>query len=197
MSAQSGFVSEGVAGRLLFQRCDAGGLAKPLLALQDGTADRSMLAGIEQVRQVMLDADRPLYVEFVGEVAGAVLTARRFGRAIGHVANCAAAPAALAREVRLYAEGGLPAWRLRATSTGARLDEPGAKPVQFAALSLTDGDVGKKQRSYTTKSVPGGETMRLDVTEQACQDERSETAYGARVVAHYGKRRLEGCAARY
>ena len=39
--------------------------------------------------------------------------------------------------------------------------------------------------------------MRVEVTEQACNDSAAESAFGARVIAQWGEHRLEGCAARF
>lgn len=196
-SDQRGFVREGVAGRLLFQRCAAARPAEQWLALNDGTPDRALLAGIEQVRQVTQDGgdgERALYVEFNGELTGTLMEVRRFQRVIGHVADCAAAPAAMPASVRLHAEGGLPAWRLRVTPTGTKLEEPGAKPVRFTTLTAA---AGASPRRYKAMPLSGGTTMQVELTEQPCLDDRSETAYAARVVVQIGERRLEGCAARF
>ena len=194
---QRGFVSDGIAGGLLFLRCDAAGPAPAYLMLQDKSPDGVLTAGIGEVRRVMRDADRPLYVEFRGDTAGTTITARQFQRAIGHVDSCATAPPVLPATLRLFAEGAQPAWRLLSSPAGARLEVVGKKPVQFRPVSLTTSDTTKKARSFTTKSPSGGSPMRLELVEQACNDTSSETAYGARVVAQVGDQRFEGCAARF
>jgi uncharacterized membrane protein len=96
--------------------------------------------------------------------------------------------------VWLHAEGGVPAWRLRATRTGTQLEEPGAKPVRFPALTAA---AGASPRRYRATPLSGGTSMQVDLSEQPCLDDRSETAYAARVAVRIGERRLEGCAARF
>lgn len=194
---QRGFVSDGIAGGLLFQRCDAAGPAPTYLMLQDKSPSGVLTAGIGEVRRVMRDSERPLYVEFRGDTAGTTITARQFQRAIGHVDSCATAPPVLPATLRLFAEGAQPAWRLLSSPAGARLEVVGKKPVQFRPVSLTASDTAKKARSFTTKSPNGGSPMWLELVEQACNDTSSETAYGARVVAQVGDQRFEGCAARF
>lgn len=195
-SDQRGFVSDGIAGGLLFQRCDGAGPLATQVLLQDKSPGNALSAGIEEVRQVMLAPERPIYVEFRGEAAGKNMTVRQFQRAIGHVASCAAAPAVQAG-VRLFAQGGQPTWRLQSSPAGARLELVGKKPLQFQPVSLKAVDTTKRVRSFTAAAAPGGATLRLELTEQACNDIGSETAYGARVVAQLGEQRLEGCAARF
>ena len=193
---QRGFVTEGVAGRLLFQRCDASGLAPQPMPLNDKTPGRGLGAGIDAVRQVRLDPDRPLYVEFRGEANASLVTALQFQRAIGHVASCTGAPASPAAGVRVLAEGRKPAWRLLATASTTRLEVAGAKPVEFAAASTLSAG-GAAARSFTAKAGQGGTALRFELTEQPCSDNRSETSYGAQIMATVGERRLEGCAARF
>ena len=193
---QRGFVTEGMAGRLVFQRCEANKLAPQLLALNDKTTALALRAGLEVVWQQRRDVDRPIYVEFRGETTGSLVTARQFQRAIGHVETCIAAPAAPAQGVRVLAEGRLPAWRLLATSSGTRLEIKGAKPLLFPAALLTAAD-DKQVRNLAAKATQGGDTLRLSLTEKTCSDEGSETAYGAQAVVQLGGRRFEGCAARF
>jgi uncharacterized membrane protein len=194
---QRGFVVDGIAGGLLFQRCTAAGPAQTYLMLKDKSPDAVLTAGIGEVRRVMRESERPLFVEFKGDVAGTTVTARQFQRAIGHVASCEAAPAALPSSVQLFAEGAQPAWRLQSTASGARLEVVGKKAVQFKAVSLTAADAAKKTRSFSTKASEGSAAMRLELVEQACNDTGSETAYGAKLVAQWGDQRFEGCAARF
>ena len=196
---QRGFVSDGIAGGLYFRPCEAGGPSAKQVLLQDKSPGSVLTVGLGEVRRAMLDADRPVYVEFRGDTVGQVATARQFYRAIGHVATCSTMPAPAAG-VRLLAEGTQPAWRLVATRAGTRLERIGSKPVQFAPVKpvkLATADAATKARSYTTAAVSGGTRMRLDVTEQACTDGAAESAFGARVIAHWGEQRLEGCAARF
>jgi uncharacterized membrane protein len=197
---QRGFVSDGIAGGLYFQRCESGGPSARQVVLQDKSPGGVLTTGLAEVRRAMLDADRPVYVEFrgtfAGDGAGQVATASQFYRAIGHVATCSAMPP-LPAGVRLLAEGTQPAWRLQATPAGARLERVGHAPVQFSPVKAAAADAATKARSYVTAAVAGGARMRLDVIEQACTDGAAESAFGARVVAQWGEQRLEGCAARF
>ena len=194
---QRGFIVDGIAGGLLFQRCNPSGPAQTYLMLKDKSPDSVLTAGIGEVRRVMRESERPLFVEFKGDVVGTTITAHQFHRAIGHVASCEAAPPVLPANVRLFAEGAQPAWRLQSSTSGARLEVVGKKPVQFKPVSLTAADGAKKTRSFSTKSADGSAAMRVELVEQACNDTSSETAYGARLVAQVGEQRYEGCAARF
>lgn len=196
VSDQRGFITEGVAGRLLFQRCNASELAPQPLPLNDKTPARALGAGIDAVRLVRLEPDVPLYVEFRGETTASLVTAVQFQRAIGHVASCTAAPASPPAGVNVIAQGVQPAWRLQWSPASARLEVVGKKPVQFRPVSSTS-DPATKARSFVATSATGGAQMRLEIVEQTCTDSGSETAYGARAVAQLGTRRLEGCAARF
>lgn len=197
---QRGFVSDGIAGGLYFQRCEAAGPSATQVLLHDKSPGGVLTAGLGEVRRSMLGADRPVYVEFrgafPGDGAGQAATALQFYRAIGHVASCSAVQPP-ASGVRLLAEGTQPAWRLQATPTGTRLERVGQKPVQFAPAKLTTTDAATKARTYVAAAASGGARMQLDVTEQACNDSAAESAFGARVVAQWGEQRLEGCAARF
>jgi uncharacterized membrane protein len=198
---QRGFVSDGIAGGLLFQRCEAQGMAAAAVPLRDRSPGMALAAGITEVRQVMHDPDRPLYVEFRGDVAAAGITALQFQRAIGHVDSCAAVPA-LPPGTRLWAQGAQPAWRLQSTPSGTRLQVVGKKAVDFKPAVLgpalaTGSDAATKARRFEAVPAAGGAPMRIELVEQACNDLGSEAAYGARVVALWGGQRLEGCAARF
>lgn len=196
-SEQRGFVSDGLPGGFLFQRCDAAGPSARPMILDDKSPGRAVTAAVVEVRQLMLDPGRPLYVEFRGEADGkGLMRARQFQRAVGHVASCAEAPT-LPANVRLFVEGGEPAWRLQSSSAGARLDVVGKKPLQFQPVAMTGSATAGKTRSFVAAPVGGGVQMRLELTEAACTASASETAYGARVVAQLGEQRLEGCAARF
>lgn len=194
---QRGFVSDGVAGGLVFQRCDAAQPVAQALMLLDKTAGHALGIGIGAVREVMLDPTRPLYVEFRGDALGSLMTARQFQRAIGHVPSCAAAPPALPEQVNVLAVGGMPAWRLQATPASARLEVVGARPARFSGVASHAADAGTPIRKFSAKSIDGGATIQLELVEQPCNDLQAETAYGARVVARLGERLLQGCAARF
>ena len=193
---QRGFVSDGIAGGLYFQRCEAGGPSTTQVVLQDQSPGGVLTAGLAEVRRAMLDPDRPVYVEFRGDVAARLATVRQFYRAIGHADSCTAVLPPVGG-VRLLAEGTQPAWRLQATLAGTRLERVGHKPVLFAPVNLTPSDATSKARRYQADPVAGGERMRLDLTEQPCNDSAAESAFGARVVAQWGGQRLEGCAVRF
>lgn len=219
-SDQRGFVSDGIAGGLYFQRCEAGGPSATQVVLKDRSPGGVLTAGLVEVRRAMADGARPVYVEFRGTFSGAGsgtgATAQQFYRAIGHVASCSAAPP-LASGVRLLAEGTQPAWRLQATPEGTRLDQVGRKPVQFSAVKLSTAgttraniadstnstnstkpaDSATKARTYLAAASPGGQRLQIDITEQACNDSAAESAFGARAIAQWGEQRLEGCAARF
>ena len=197
---QRGFVSDGIAGGLYFQRCEAGGPSPTQVLLHDKSPGRVLTAGLGEVRRAMLGADRPVYVEFrgayAGDAAGQEATALQFYRAVGHVASCSAVQPP-ASNVRLLAEGTQPAWRLHATPAGTRLERVGQKPLQFASAKLTTTDAATKARTYVAAATSGGTRMQLDVTEQACNDSAAESAFGARVIAQWGEQRLKGCAVRF
>jgi len=194
---QRGFVSDGVAGSLVFQRCQPDGRLAGGLVVQDRTPGQALSAGIAEVQQVRHDADQPLYVEFRGEVVGKVVTARRFLRAIGHVQGCRAAQAAMQAEIRLMAQGSGPAWRLLATPEGTHLEFPGARPLKFSAIRPEAVGHDARVRRLTAAAVQSPGVLNIELTEQPCNDMAAETAYGARAVATLGPRRFEGCAARF
>jgi uncharacterized membrane protein len=149
------------------------------------------------VRQIMLDPARPLYVEFQGQTSKGVATANQFQRASGQVNSCAAALKGATSNHRLLASGEDPPWKFEATTTSARLDVPGSKPVRFPAATFSSPTMAGQTRIFDAWSAQDGGSIRIEVIEQMCSDGRSETAYGARVVARYGSRSFEGCAARF
>ncbi len=144
----------------------------------------------------MLESGRPLYVEFRGDIAGPVVTARQFQRALGTVASCATAPSDIAAGARLWAFGAEPAWRFVLTTGGGQFERPGQKPVRFPAAAFA-APAQAQSRVVDAWSPQDGGTIRLELTEQMCSDGRSETAYGARVTLRYGSTTYEGCAARF
>ncbi len=191
-----GFVSNGPEGLLLFQACNGAQLSQQTTKINDKTPDEALTTGTVAVREIMLDSGRPLYVEFRGDVAGPIATARQFQRAIGHVETCTAAPREAAA-TRLLASGEDPPWRFVATATAARLEWPGARPVRFPGAPFKASAVDGKARVYDAWSPQDGGTIRIEFVEEMCSDGRSETAYGARVTLRYGSRSFEGCAARF
>ncbi len=192
-----GFASAGPLGVILFQECKGRAPAARLVNLEDETAESALAAGIEDVRRIMLDSNRPLYVEFDGIGAGARVKARRFRRAVGTVESCADALKDVPPGTRLWATGSDPAWLLIATAAGARFERPGEKPVRFAAASFAAPAKPASARIIDAWSAQDGGTIRIEITQQMCSDGRSETAYGAQVTVRYGSRTYEGCAARF
>lgn len=192
-----GFASLGLNGLILFQPCDGKKPSTRTLRVEDETPDAVLSAGIDEVRKIMLESGRPLYVEFRGDTAGLVVTARQFQRALGTVAACEAAPTDIAPGTRLSAYGDDPSWRFVLTGAGGQLDRPGQKPVRFPAAAFTSPAKIDASRIHDAWSPLDGGTIRLELNEQLCSDGRSETAYGARVTLRYGSTAYEGCAARF
>jgi uncharacterized membrane protein len=191
-----GFASAGSFGVLLFQECRGKSPSNALLKVEDETPDAALSAGIADVRAIMLNSGRPLYVEFRGELAGANLKATQFRRAIGTVESCADAPNDLSG-LHVSAAGEEPSWRLVAAAKEARFERPGEKPVRFPAAPFAPAARPAATRTIDAWSALDGGTVHVEITEQMCTDGRSETAYGARVVLRYGSRSYEGCAARF
>jgi uncharacterized membrane protein len=192
-----GFASAGPLGVLLFQQCNGKAAAARLVKLEDDTPQAALTAGIDDVRKIMLNSGRPLYVEFDGGVVGANLRARRFLRAIGTVDSCATAPAERAAGTRLWAAGAEPPWQLVVTATGARFERPGEAPVRLPAAAFAAAAKNGATQVFDAWSALDGGSIRLELTPQMCSDGRSETAYGAQAVLRYGNRTYEGCAARF
>lgn len=192
-----GFVTDGPAGLLVFQPCQGAALAKSMLRLSDRSPDTALAAGVSAVRQVMEDASRPLYVEFSGDATATAVTVRRFQRAIGHVLECATAPKDIAAGTRLLASGMDPAWRFVVDGGGARLELARGNPVRFPAAPLAGPTPGGRTQVFDAWSARDGGTIHVEVTEEVCLHEPSETAAGARVTLRYASTSVEGCAARF
>jgi uncharacterized membrane protein len=193
-----GFVTEGPAGLLVFQTCEGAALSKTLLKLSDKTPDTALTAGVGEIRQVRQGGiERPLYVEFSGDIKGASAIAQRFHRTIGHIESCATLLKDIAADTRLVAVGDQPGWRFVVTPSGGRFERPQSKSVRFpvAAFSQPAGD--DKTRIYDAWSAQDGGTVRVEVTEGLCKHEGAEAAYGAQVTLRYGSSTYEGCAARF
>jgi uncharacterized membrane protein len=194
-----GFLLEGFgASPWLFRQCVGKTLARPLLQVVDPSPGRNVQGGVEEIRKMMLDRERPIYVEFRGQISGQVVTVRQFQRTIGHVEECAEAPRDIAPATRLQAQGDEPRWQFVATAAGARFEAEGSAPVRFpaaafAAPTVRDGT----RRIYDAWSPQDGGSIRIEITEEVCNDGHSETAFGARVTARLGSRTFEGCAARF
>lgn len=191
-----GFVTDGPAGLLVFQPCHGTSLGRQTFKVSDRSPDRALTAGAAAVRQVMEDASRPLYVEFVGEASGNALTVHRFQRAIGHVLACASTPRDIVPGTTLQASGADTGWRFVATSAGAQLDLAPGKTVRFPAAAIKPTRSGRTQ-VFDAWSTRDGGTIRVEVTEEMCLEEQTETASGARVTLRYASTSVEGCAARF
>lgn len=192
-----GFVTDGPAGLLVFQPCQGAALAKPMFRLSDKSPDTALTAGVTAVRQVMEDRERPLYVEFAGEAAGGAVTVRRFHRAIGHVLACAGAPKDTPADARIHASGQDPAWRFLVAGNSARLEFAPGRVVRFPASAFTaTSKTGRTQVFDAWSSMDGG-TVRVEITEELCLNEGTETAAGGRVTLRYATTAVDGCAARF
>lgn len=192
-----GFVSDGPAGLLAFQPCHGSAPAARLLKLSDRSPDTALVAGVAAVRQVMEDRERPLYVEFAGEVDGDRATARRFQRAIGHVLSCASAPADVAAGTRLAVRAGDGGWRFVATAGGGRLELAPGRAIRFPAAAFVPAPNGGRTQVFDAWSREDGGTIRVEVTEELCLEEHAETATGARVAVRYASMSAHGCATRF
>jgi hypothetical protein len=191
-----GFVSDGPAGLFVFKPCQGASLGRQAFKVTDRSPGAALTAGASAVRQVMEDASRPLYVEFVGEASGTALTVRRFQRAIGHVLACASVPKDIAPGTTFQASGADTGWRFVATSAGAQLDLGPGKTVRFPAAAFAPTKSGGAQ-TFDAWSARDGGTVRVEVREEMCLEERTETASGARVSLRYASTSVEGCAARF
>ena len=194
-----GFAAPGPMGVILFQPCSGKAMSNRLLQVEDETPDSALTAGIDDVRKIMLEAGRPLYVEFRGDTVGLVAKARRFQRASGTITSCADAASDIPAAAPLWATGEDPSWRLVAGATDVRLERPGLPPVRFPApvFAAATAKSTKSPRIVDAWSVQDGGSIRVEITEQMCSDGRSETAFGASVSVRYGSRSYQGCAARY
>lgn len=190
-----GFASAGPLGVLLFQPCDGKKISARLLKVEDGTPDSALTSGIDEVRKIMLDSGRPVYVEFRGDKTGTAVTARQFRRALGTVEVCGAFD--LGAGSRLLALGSDPPWRFELTAAGGRLERPGLKPVRFPVGAFAQPQKDGTTRVFDAWSPQDGGTIRLEVNEELCSDGRSESAYGARATLRYGSQSYAGCAALY
>ena len=160
-----GFASAGPLGVILFQPCEGKTMSPRTFKIEDNTPDGALMAGIDDVRAIMLNSGRPLYVEFRGDAKGILVTARQFQRAVGTAESCIDAPRDIPAGVRFWAGGGDPGWLFVATVQGAQLERPGEKPVRFPAapfLAPSKGDGHARRR----RLVVAGRRHR------ACRDHR-------------------------
>lgn len=189
-----GFASAGPFG-ILFQPCEGKKVSARTLKVEDATPDGALSAGIDDVRKIMLDSSRPIYVELRGDVAGLSVTARQFRRALGTIEGCGTNE--LAPGTRLLAGGDEPPWRFVLTAAGARFERPGQKTVRFPAAAFANPQKAGTARVFDAWSPQDGGTIRLELAEQMCSDGRSESAYGARATLRFGSQTFAGCAALY
>lgn len=197
--ALHGFVSEEtLPGILSFRRCQGGKLVSLPYLLDDLTVNRSLLGGVMAVRDAQMNRDRPMYVEFRGVLGDKLVTVHRFERAIGYLESCAVALQASPVDATLFAEGMNPsAWRFVSNAAGTRLLLPGAKPLRFESKDFMTPRTEEGKKIYDAWSRLDGGTIHLEITEQACVDIASETAFGAQAVLRAGHQIYEGCAARF
>ena len=192
-----GLVVEGPEGVLLFQACAGRAASERLLRLDDRTPESALSAGMQDVRQIMLEPGRPLYVEFAGAIAGRTAIARQFRQALGTVESCATAPQDIRAGTLLWAAGNEPVWMLVADGAGVRLQRPGQPPVRFPAAPFRQPAAAGTTRVVDAWSSLDGGSVRVEIREQMCSDGRSESAFGAHVAVRYGSETFEGCAARF
>jgi uncharacterized membrane protein len=197
-SDMRGFVSEGIGDVLLFNSCQGKTLSKKSMRLVDKTTNEVLGAGLNEVRQMMLDSTQPIYAEFRGDAAGIVVTARQLHRVIGHIDSCPAAPTDVRAGTLLFATGEEPFWRFVVTANGAQLSMEGVKqPVRFPIEAFKSPLTTDTVRIYDAWSTQDGGTIRVEIEERMCSDGRSETATGAKVTLRYGSQSFEGCATRF
>lgn len=190
-----GFASPGPLGVTLFQECRGKAPGRSLAKIDDATPEGALSAGLDEVRKIMLESGRPIYVEFRGSAAAGEIKASQFVRAIGTIESCAAAQSDLPAGTRLWAAGLDPTWQLVVGPREARLERPGARPVRFPAAPFTAPAAPGATRTIDAWSSLDGGTVRMEIIEQLCSDGASETAYGARATLRFGSTTYEGCAA--
>lgn len=196
-----GFISEGAAGELQYQFCNGPTLSRELYPIDDKTAFRALPSGVDAVRRIMLHRYRPLYVEVRGERGKTNASAYQFQRAVGTVESCKSLPRDIASNVRLLAMGEAPRWRLTVTDVTVVLELPDNVSIKLpaAAFKVAGTEQTAKQiasQLYEAQSADG-KAVSIEVSPQMCTDNKSETAYGARVTVRIEKRILQGCASRF
>ena len=102
----------------------------------------------------------------------------------------------IAPGTRLHASGAEAGWRFAVTPGGATLELTPGKPVRFPAAAFAAAKPGRMQ-VFDAWSAQDGGTIRIEVVEEVCMEERTETASGARVMLRYASTSAEGCAARF
>lgn len=188
-----GFVKTGDASGIWTLRRCGSAIDVPL---QDRTPGDALTVGVAEVKRVMQDPRRGVFVEFEGSTSANEAVAHRLWRVLGHVSDCAKVPSNVASDVRLWATGDDPDWRLVVRGAVATFTRFGGERLAFPAAPLTPQ---VPRRSYEAQS--GSTRLTVEIDEALCVDAVAEAAYGARVTAtvlEKGKtRRMTGCAARY
>jgi len=165
--------------------------------VDDKTPESALTSGLDAVRRIMLEAGRPIYVEFRATAAAGGLEATRFVRAVGTFESCGAALDSMPAGTRVWAGGQEPNWQLVVSAKEARFEQPGEKTVRFPAGAFLAPVKAGATRVIDAWSALDGGTVHAEMTEAMCSDGRSETAYGTRITLRYGSRTYEGCAATY
>lgn len=196
-SDHRGFASPGPLGVILFQACQGKEPARNVTKIEDGTPDSALSAGLDAVRAIMLEAGRPIYVEFRGAPTAKGIKATHFVRASGTLDSCAAALNSVPAGTRLWAGGQDPTWQLVGASREARLERVGEKPVRFPAAPFAPPAKPTTMRTIDAWSAVDGGTVRVELSVEICSDGSSETAYGAKATLRYGSTTYEGCAAQF
>jgi len=164
--------------------------------VQDKTPSEALTVGVAEIKRVMQDARKPVFVEFQGSVGGAEVVARRLWRVLEYVADCANAPDNVAADAKFWASGNEPNWRLVVRGKVATFTRFGGERIAFDAAALTQQ---VPRRIYKAQS--SGTQLTIEIDEEICLDTMAEAAFGARVTATVrnksGSRALKGCAARF
>lgn len=191
-SFQRGFVTiEPANGQWLFTACGT----RAAVVLVDRTPGDSLTEVVAEVRKVMQDRARGVFVEFRGWADGRQGVVQRFFRALGYVADCPSAPANIRSTARLWASGNEPSWRFDVTPKRATLTVLGSATLHFSAVAFERAKASAYEAHTETTR------LRLDIVEQPCMDTMAEAGFGAEALIRLtqgGKTRtLKGCAARF
>lgn len=166
------------------------------LPIRDQTPGESFTVGVAEVQRSLEDRRRGVFVEFQGTVLASHAVATQLWRAIGYVSDCGKAPANIAADVRFWATGNEPAWKIEVRGKHAILTRSAHERLRFDAFPAATNPSGTHYDAQT-----GSTRLGLDVETVLCLDALSETAYGARVTAtlreNEAVQTLRGCAGRY
>ncbi len=191
-SFQRGFITiEPANGQWLFTACGT----RAAVALVDRTAGHVQTEVVVEVRKVMQDRARGVFVEFRGWADERQAVVQRFFRALGYVADCPSAPANIRPTTRLWASGNEPFWRFDATPKRATLTVPGSATLHFPPGAF------ERAKASAYEADTEAARLRLEIVEQPCMDTMAEAGFGAQAVLRLtrgGKTQtLKGCAARF